>query len=136
MQPCSGTTAYSAKQATLPMWAQSCPDGVCSRDVLSKSLPVVRPCSSQRWGWPLSQEWQWPQLGTKLRMTRSPDLTMVTPSPTDSTMPEPSWPSTAGNAMVASPFWKCRSLRHTPAARIFTSTSPRLGGSSATVSIE
>src|SRR5262245_63521258 len=38
--------------------------------------------------------------------------------------------------MVASPFWKCRSLRHTPAAPILISTSPRLGGSSSTVSIE
>ena len=61
---------------------------------------------------------------------------MVTPSPTASTVPEPSWPSTAGSAMVASPFWKCRSLRHTPAAPTFTSTSPRFGGSSSTVSIE
>ena len=35
MQPASGTTAYSAKQATFPMWAQSCPARVCRREVLS-----------------------------------------------------------------------------------------------------
>ena len=61
---------------------------------------------------------------------------MVTPSPTAWTVPDPSWPSTAGRAMVASPFWKCRSLRQTPAAPILTRTSPRFGGSSSTVSIE
>src|SRR5438067_914369 len=59
---------------------------------------------------------------------------MPTPSPTVWTVPAPSWPSTAGSAMVASPFWKCRSLRQTPAAPILISTSPRLGGSSSTLS--
>src|SRR5688572_8437333 len=135
-QPISGTTAYSAKHATLPMWAQSWPASVCRREVLSYSLPLVRACSSQRCGRPLSQEWQWPQFGTKLRMTRSPGLAIVTPSPTAWTVPDPSWPSTAGTAIVASPFWKCRSLRHTPAAATLMSTSPRLGGSSSTVSTE
>jgi len=37
-------------------------------------------------------------LGTKLRIARSPGLTIVTPSPTAWTVPEPSWPSTAGRA--------------------------------------
>src|SRR5438876_7106633 len=55
---------------------------------------------------------------------------------TASTVPEPSCPSTAGSAMVASPFWKWRSLRQTPAAPILISTSPRRGGSSSTVSTE
>ena len=69
-------------------------------------------------------------------MTRSPGLTRVTPSPIARTVPEPSCPSTAGRAMVASPFWKWRSLRQTPAAPTLTRTSPRRGGSSSTVSIE
>src|SRR5689334_13330671 len=69
-------------------------------------------------------------------MTRSPGFTMVTPSPTLATVPAPSWPITAGSAMVASPFWKWRSLRHTPAAPTLISTSPRLGASSSTVSTE
>ena len=61
---------------------------------------------------------------------------MLTPSPTLCTVPAPSWPSTAGMAMVASPFWKCRSLRHTPAAATLISTSPRFGESRSTVSTE
>jgi hypothetical protein len=69
-------------------------------------------------------------------MTRSPGFTIVTPSPTRCTVPAPSWPSTAGMAMLASPFWKCRSLRHTPAAPTLISTSPRRGASRSTVSIE
>src|SRR5207247_1670805 len=79
-------------------WAQSCPACVCRREVLSKSLPVVRACSSHRWGRPLSQEWQCPQLGTKLRITRSPGLTMLTPPPTACTVPAPRWPRPAGRA--------------------------------------
>ena len=36
-------------------------------------------------------------------ITLSPGATVVTPGPTLSTMPEPSWPSTHGNGIGMSP---------------------------------
>ena len=50
---------------------------------------------------PERQKKQRPQLGTKERMTRSPGFTEVTPSPTSTTVPAPSWPRTTGNLAVA-----------------------------------
>src|SRR5262249_13063907 len=61
--------------------------------------------------------------------------TSVTPSPTAATTPAPSCPSTIGQRPSPStPSARCTSEWHTPAAATCTSTSPRWGGSSNTVS--
>src|SRR5690606_20874864 len=63
-------------------------------------------------------------------MTWSPGLTLVTPSPTSTTTPAPSWPSTAGNSPSgSSPLSVNASVWQTPVWVIFTSTSPLRGGS-------
>ena len=54
----------------------------------------------------------------------------VTPSPTASITPAPSWPSTIGVGAGHLPSRKERSLWQMPEASIFTSTSSRSGGSS------
>jgi hypothetical protein len=62
-------------------------------------------------------------------MTWSPGLTLVTPSPTSTTMPPPSWPSTAGNRPSgSSPLSVNASVWHTPVCVMRTSTSPARGG--------
>ena len=62
-------------------------------------------------------------------MTWSPGLTLVTPSPTSTTMPAPSWPSTAGKTPSgSSPLRVKASVWQTPVCVIFTSTSPFCGG--------
>ena len=133
-QPISGTTAYSAKQATLPMWWMRC-SPLCSRCVPSIILGPVAMWLSQTWDCPCRQEWQRPQAGTKDSTTCWPGRTDVTPGPTASTVPAPSCPSTTGMAMGASPCIKWRSLRQMPAAPIFTNTSPAWGASKSTSSI-
>ena len=62
--------------------------------------------------------------------TWSPTFVRVTPGPTDSTMPAPSWPPTTGIRIGASPFWMWSSEWHMPAAIIRTRTSCGPGGSS------
>ena len=76
----------------------------CSRVVPSNMLAPVVKWASQRFARPVRQCLQRPQLGTKARMTRSPTFRVVTPSPNSMTVPEPSWPSTAGVAMTPSFF--------------------------------
>ena len=62
-------------------------------------------------------------------ITWSPGLTLVTPSPTSTTMPPPSWPSTAGKMPSgSSPLSVKASVWQTPVWVIFTSTSPACGG--------
>src|SRR3954447_15439565 len=64
--------------------------------------------------------------------TWSPGLTLVTPSPTSSITPAPSWPRTMGGIPMSVPFCTDRSEWHTPDAPIRTLTSPALGESSST----
>src|SRR6188474_2046164 len=69
-------------------------------------------------------------------MTWSPFLTLVTPGPTSTTMPAPSWPRIAGNRPSGSaPDNVNSSVWQMPVALISTSTSPDLGPSRSTVSM-
>src|SRR3954454_11674225 len=65
----------------------------------------------------------------KLHTTWSPGLTLVTPGPTSSIIPDPSWPPTIGNRGGRSPSVRCRSEWHSPAAMYLISTSPGPGPS-------
>src|SRR5207248_5573221 len=65
----------------------------------------------------------------KEKMTWSPRANSLTPSPTSSTTPAPSWPSTSGSGSAMVPLIAERSEWHTPQAPRRTSTSPRLGAS-------
>src|SRR5205807_8886590 len=65
-------------------------------------------------------------------MTLSPALTRVTPGPTASTVPAPSWPRTIGVRKGIFPSMTDRSEWQTPVAPIRTSTSPSRGPSMAT----
>src|SRR3546814_17404839 len=63
-------------------------------------------------------------------ITGSPGATLVTPSPTPTTTPAPSWPSTTGNRPSGSaPDSVNASVWHIAVWVIFTSTSPLRGGS-------
>src|SRR6266542_3669138 len=67
-------------------------------------------------------------------MTWSPFFTLVTPGPTSTTIPAPSWPRIAGNSPSgSSPERVYSSVWQMPVALISTSTSPALGPSSVTV---
>ena len=69
-------------------------------------------------------------------MTWSPFCTLVTPAPTSTTTPAPSWPKIAGNSPSGSaPDSVNSSVWQTPVALISTSTSPAFGPSSSTSSI-
>src|SRR6187402_2446278 len=74
---------------------------------------------------------QWthsPHSGAKSVMTWSPGATSVTPSPTRSTTPAPSWPRTHGAYPLGSaPEAVYRSVWQTPHATSRTSTSPDFG---------
>ena len=72
---------------------------------------------------PDTQKSQWPQKTERQVMTWSPGLTWVTSEPTASTIPADSWPSTVGVGYGNVPSMKCRSLWHSPAAAVRTSTS-------------
>src|SRR5512134_2057750 len=69
-------------------------------------------------------------------MTWSPFFSVVTPGPTSTTMPAPSWPKIAGNKPSGSaPERVNSSVWQMPVALISTSTSPAFGPSSCTVSM-
>ena len=57
-----------------------------------------------RTGRPEAQNLHQPQLGRKFKITWSPGFDIVTPGPTASTTPAPSWPSTIGSGGFHSPF--------------------------------
>ena len=78
-------------------------------------------------GRPRSHSAHAPQLASVDRATWSPGTTCVTPAPTASTTPAPSWPSTTGTGKGMVPSTTDRSLWHSPAAEIATSTSPAPG---------
>src|SRR3954451_24279295 len=65
----------------------------------------------------------------KEQTTWSPTFTRVTPGPTASTMPAPSWPPTTGKRIIASPFWMWSSEWHSPAAMNLMRTSLGRGSS-------
>src|SRR5262245_38997283 len=71
----------------------------------------------------------------KLDTTRSPGLKPETPSPSASTVPEISWPRTAGIGNLRSPLAMWRSEWQTPQAAILIRTSPSLGSGSRSSSI-
>ena len=87
-------------------------------------------------GWPVPQARHAPQLARVAITTWSPGFTDRTASPTASTMPAPSWPSTAGAGNGIVPSITDRSEWHTPAACMRTCTSlgpgPRTSSSSVT----
>src|SRR5688572_7559356 len=66
--------------------------------------------------------------------TWSPTASPVTPSPTSTTSPAPSWPRTSGGGSAMVPLVAERSEWQTPQAAIFTVTSPRFGPSTEMVS--
>src|SRR5918997_3997788 len=69
-------------------------------------------------------------------MTWSPSLRLLTPGPTSTTTPAPSWPITLGNKPSGSdPESVYASVWHTPVAFTSTRTSPSLGPSKSTVSM-
>ena len=66
---------------------------------------------SQRFGRPITQKWQRPQVGAQERMTWSPTWSPWVPGPTASTTPAPSSPSTMGTGTPAQlPSAACRQL--------------------------
>ena len=67
--------------------------------------------------------------------TRLPTVGVSTPSPASTTIPEISWPSTAGVGKATSAFMTWRSVWQTPQAATRTSTSPRRGRGSGSSSI-
>src|SRR3954452_2504013 len=66
----------------------------------------------------------------KEQTTWSPTCTRVTPGPTASTIPAPSWPPTTGKRIIASPLWMWSSEWHSPAAMNLMRTSLGRGSSS------
>ena len=56
-------------------------------------------------------------------ITSSPGRKSVTSAPTASTTPDDSWPNTVGTPIGNVPSMQCRSLWHSPAAFVCTSTS-------------
>ncbi len=125
--PPAATTAYSAKHAVCRPCCSGVPSGRRSRLVPSISNPrmLFAVAGSHRFGRPARQVRHARQAGTKQNATGSPGRTCVTPSPTSSTIPAPSWPSTSGQRPSPSaPSARWRSEWQTPAAATRTSTSP------------
>ena len=85
-------------------------------------------------GRPPRQRAHSPQGAYQHSTTRSPGANWCTSSPTDSTTPQPSWPSTIGGRSLHSPSITCRSEWHSPEASIRTASSPGPGSSSSSVS--
>ena len=97
--PAAGTTAYSAKQATIrPCWS-TVPSSARSRELPSISIPATpwRAAVSHSVRRPDRQARQAPHDGTKQNATWSPATTSTTSSPTATTTPAPSCPSTIGH---------------------------------------
>ena len=77
---------------------------------------------------------QTPQFASVDTTTWSPGRTVFTSDPMASTMPAPSWPSTAGGFQGMVPLMTLTSEWHTPAATIFTTTSRAPGSGDASSS--
>ena len=96
--PAIGTTACSAKQATIrPCW-RMLPSGLRRREDPSIRVPAsaAAPAGWHRFRLPLRHARQLPQDGTKQNATWSPGEIPLTSAPIAVTTPAPSWPSTIG----------------------------------------
>ncbi len=102
-------------------WKRNVPSGM-------QPSRIVAP-RSQMFEWPVAQKRQWPQTGRKDVTTWSPSFTRETPGPIFSMIPAPSWPPTIGKRGTMSPWRRCSSEWHSPAATQRISTSPCLGSS-------
>ena len=93
----SGITVYSAKVEVPMKWRIGSPSRE-SRVVPSgrKPLPCMSRMARQRLVLGLRQWMHSPHWGENSVTTWSPGATRLTPSPTRSTTPAPSWPSTVG----------------------------------------
>src|SRR5690606_109879 len=93
-------------------------------------LPWVARTATHRLVLPLLQNRHSPHSAVYSGITWSPGFTLVTPSPTSTTMPAPSCPSTAGNTPSgSSPDRVKASVWHSAVWVIFTHTSPAFGPS-------
>src|SRR5215472_18225857 len=110
---------------------RSAPSSEWNLKVPSASIPVII-CAPQshRFCRPVEQYRHVPQAGMKEHTTWSPTRTRVTPGPTASITPAPSWPPTIGSRPVLSPVCRCSSEWHMPDALKAIRTSPCLGSSS------
>ncbi len=100
----AATTVSSANAATFrPGW-RSVPSAVRAYTWPAPDRALAHSHTS-----PMPQWWQVPQEGAQLRTTGSPGATCVTPSPTETTVPAPSWPSTAGTGTRMVPLDRERS---------------------------
>ena len=133
-QVCAATTVRSANDEAV-QWLIG-PPAPWNRTVPSIMVPASdHPCISQRFGRPWVHIRQAPQYGSHVRITWSPGATFVTPAPTASTTPAPSWPKMAGSGQGNEPSMVCRSEWQTPLAASRTATSPARGPSISTSSI-
>ncbi len=122
------TTVYSANAEHAAKFHAGVPPTLNGWDM----LPML---CLHRVGQPRAHSAQRPQFARVVTTTWSPGRTVVTSEPTASTTPAPSWPMTTGvgNGMVpSSTDW---SLWHTPAATIFTLTSPAPGSRTSSRSV-
>src|SRR5690606_2070297 len=95
-----------------------------------RPLPWVARTATHRLVLPDLQNRHSPHSAVYRGMTWSPGATLVTPSPTSTTMPAPSCPSTAGNTPSgSSPLRVKASVWQTPVWVIRIRTSPLRGGS-------
>lgn len=119
----AATTVSSANAATFrPGW-RSLPSDARFAWMLAAPVRALAHSHTS----PSVQAWQLPQEGAQLRTTPSPGATCVTPSPTETTVPAPSWPRTAGTGTRIVPLVRDRSEWQTPAAASFTRTWPGPG---------
>src|SRR4051812_42534329 len=116
-QPSSPTTAGSADGSTFvhcpectSVFSMNAPipsAGLSSVPARSPSASVIfwsALCVLKQYhGWPRRHARQSPQTARQLRTTKSPGATLVTPSPTDSTVPAASWPSRNGKSSLMPP---------------------------------
>src|SRR5439155_25046056 len=100
---CSLTTISSAN-VPVPANANSCSSPAVNLWLALVTKPRLHSC-----GWPRRQSAHVPHGGIQLMITWSPGATLVTPSPTATTSPAPSWPSTAGIPTGIVPFIPDRS---------------------------
>ncbi len=99
----SEITARWANVPSMHMPPKSRPSA-WKRNVPSGRQPsrIVAPWS-HRFCWPVEQKRQCPHDGMNEQTTWSPFFTRVTPTPTSSMMPAPSWPPTIGKRGTMSP---------------------------------
>ena len=125
----SGTTSSSAN---VP--APAIPNNVSSPQVNRGSPNASATSVMHSCGFPCVQSAHCPHCGDQQMTTWSPGLRPLTPGPTSTTSPAPSWPSTAGMATGIVPFIADRSEWQTPVARILTRTLPSVTGVASTLS--